>query len=215
MFDHRYKLWKASTKEADPLVDALLEGKVERSLVDLIEIIYKDKIQRSFLEAALLASNDEDVIAELLELPVDGVRLYRDVYFDVAEVTKLQKLSHIERVKDGYEKGMKMWALAQGLQFIEWRFGNAVNISPVSGLTSLFSDCYYKSKEAYFNPNSAEASKEGIKWAKQATDIARLLKLWVTDGEEAMKDIEIALQKFTGDDIQFPSIEDLNNESDN
>lgn len=215
MFDHRYKLWKASTEGADPLVDAILAGKVSKSELDMIEIIYKDKIQRAFLEASLIASDDIEQVSTLLELPLATVMLYRDVYFDMVEVTRLQKLSHIERVKDGYEKGMKMWALAQGLQFVEWRFGNRVSISPVEGLSRLFSDCFYKSKEAYFNPNSAEASKEGIKWAKQATDIARLLKLWVTDGEEAMKDIEIALQKFTGDEIQFPSIEDLTDEPNN
>jgi hypothetical protein len=39
--------------------------------------------------------------------------------------------------------------------------------------------------------------------------VARLLKSWVTDSDAAMADINIALEQFMGDDIKFPTIEDL------
>jgi len=149
------------------------------------------------------------VISSFLGVPVSVLDIYRTVYWDVEAMTKLQRLAMVDSIKEASERTMKTWALTQGMKFLEWRFGNEVSVSPVEGLTRIFSDCYFKSKEAFFNANASEASKESAKWTKQAVEAARLLKTWVTDTDEAMKDINIALQQFTGDDIQFPSEEDL------
>jgi len=90
---------------------------------------------------------------------------------------------------------LSFWALSQGLSFIAWRLGNRVDISPVEGLQDLFTTCIFKSKEAMFNGNASEASKESTKYIKLAMDLARLIKIWVLDSAAAKHDIEIALRE--------------------
>jgi len=206
--NYRGLLLAKGTKGVDPIVDQLLAGQFAE-LVAEATVIYKDRTQRLYVESSLLATNDLAVISSFLGVPVSVLDIYRTVYWDVEAMTKLQRLAMVDSIKEASERTMKTWALTQGMKFLEWRFGNEVSVSPVEGLTRIFSDCYFKSKEAFFNANASEASKESAKWTKQAVEAARLLKTWVTDTDEAMKDINIALQQFTGDDIQFPSEEDL------
>lgn len=206
--DYRGKLLARGTKEVDPIVDQLLGGAFPELTAEATAL-YKDRTQRMYVESSLLATNDLAVVSKFLELDVALLELYRSLYFDVANYTKLQRMAYLDGIKDTAERNMKSWALTQGVRFLEWRFGNDVKISPVEGLTSIFSDCYYKSKEAFFNGNSSESSKEAAKWTKQAVEVARLLKSWVTDADEAMKDINIALEQYMGDDIHFPTEEDL------
>ena len=209
--DYRGKLLARGTDEKDPLVDSLLDGAFPE-LVAAATALYKDRTQRMYVESSLLATNDLAVVSKFLELDVPLLEMYRSLYFDVANFTKLQRMAYLDGIKDGAERNMKSWALTQGVRFLEWRFGNDVKISPVEGLTSIFSDCYYKSKEAFFNGNTSEASKEAAKWTKQTVEVARLLKSWVTDSDAAMQDINIALTQFMGDDIQFPTLDDLEKE---
>ena len=213
--DYRAKLIKTGTRGVDPLVDHLLETPLPEETKLSIECIYKDKIQRMYVESCLLATSNLTEISEVLEIPESILMLYKDLYFDVTEMTKLQKLSVISSGKDPGEQQMKMWALSQGMEFIKWRIGKRVNVSPIEGLSALFSDSFYKSKEAFFNSNSSVASRESIRWVKQSVDIAKLLKAWVADSEEAMKDIEIALEQYIGDNITFPTMDELIEEEEN
>lgn len=57
----------------------------------------------------------------------------------------------------------------------------------------------YKATEAAYNSSSTEASKEAAKWAKQSTDIARLLKMWVMDNSGAKSDLVIAIKEVVPD----------------
>ena len=213
--DYRAKLIKTGTRGVDPLVDHLLETPLPEETKLSIECIYKDKIQRMYVESCLLATSNLTEISEVLEIPESILMLYKDLYFDVTEMTKLQKLSVISSGKDPSEQQMKMWALSQGMDFIKWRIGKRVNVSPIEGLSALFSDSFYKSKEAFFNANASVASRESIRWVKQSVDIAKLLKAWVADSEEAMKDIEIALEQYIGDNITFPTMDELIEEEEN
>lgn len=206
--DYRGKLLARGTKDTDQLVDSLLNGAFPE-LVAAATALYKDRTQKMYVESSLLATNDLSVISKFLELDVPLLEMYRSLYFDVAHFTKLQRMAYLDNIKEGPERNMKAWALTQGVRFLEWRFGNDVKISPVEGLSAMFADCYYKSKEAFFNGNSSESSKEAAKWTKQSVEIARLLKSWITDADAAMADINIALEQYMGDDIKFPTIDEL------
>lgn len=80
-----------------------------------------------------------------------------------------------------------------------------VPMSPVEGMQKLFNICFYKAKEAMFSPSTSEEGKESQKWVKLSTDIARLIKMWVSDHDAARKDLEVALEQITP---EFDSIED-------
>jgi hypothetical protein len=187
-------LIRKKTLGADPLVDKVLEeNSAEAILFAKAQRLFTHKLKKSYIESSLLASKELDKIATLLEIPLDIITMYRDVYYDVTDLDKLSKLDLIN-CDTAEERTLKMWSLSQGLDFISWRIGNQVSISPVEGLQDLFTTCIYKSKEAMFNGNTSEASKESTKYIKLAMDLARLIKVWVLDSAAAKHDIEIALR---------------------
>ncbi len=158
---------------------------------------WENKLRKSYLESARMATDDVKLIAKTVEIPEDLLVVYYEFFFDISDWDRLDKIEHIEKlgIKNKTEALLKMWTLTQGLDFLAWRLGKKVNISPVEGLVDLFSTCMFRSKEAMFNGAGTESSEQSIKWTKQSTDIARLLKLWVMDSAAAKKDLEIAIRE--------------------
>jgi|SRR5579859_7580029 len=195
----------------DPLVDLLLSEVdcPERTAYLKACPLKESKLKKGYIEASLLCSNDFEAISNILELPQEVVQMYSSIFYDVTESDKLTKMELLD-VRDKNEANLKLWALSQGLEFIAWRMGKAVTISPVDGLVDLFTTCVYKSKEAMFSGNVAEASKEATKWTKLSMDIARLLKVWTTDSGAAKKELEIAIKEVIPDFNGFDSLEGFN-----
>lgn len=205
--DERALLIRNNKLGVDPLVDQILspEDNPEKALYTLALGINRSALKRRYLEACLLASDDFERISRILELSEDLVRMYSYVFYDVVGLDKLSKLELLD-VKDRDEHSMKLWALSQGLDFIEWRLGRSISINPIDGLKDLFTTAVFKAKESMFSGNAADASKEGVKWTKMSLDIARILKAWVMDNEAAKKDIELALSEVVP---EFASFADL------
>lgn len=185
---------------ADPLVDKLMQEpeSPEAQLFVKVRRAYESPLKKHYIEAALLTSDDLEKISEVLEIPIDVLDLYRKIYYDVEGYDKLSKMELLDCANRD-EANLKLWALSQGLDFLAWRLGKQVTVSPVDGLQDLFTTCVYKAKEAMFNGNISDSSKESTKWAKLSMDIARLLKIWVMDSAAAKKDLEIALQEVVPD----------------
>lgn len=206
----RYLLVKSKSTGVDPLVDRILSGRPEdadvKALYEKARDIYLSPIKKSYLEACLLASSDLERIYSLIEIPVPLITLYRDMFFNVVGLDKLSLIEVIESSASPDEQGMKIWALNQGLDFIAWRLGKAVSISPVAGLQDLYTLSVFKSKEALFSGNASEASRNATTWTKLSMDLARLLKAWVTDADAAKSDIEMALRTL---DPNFDSFDSL------
>lgn len=205
----RYLLIKQKTTGVDPLVDSILTpDSVESTSYKQTLAIYNSPLKKSYVEACLLASQDLVVIAGILELPLEVLDQYRRIFFDVEGFDKLSKLELIESSSNPDERGMKIWALSQGLDFISWRLGRPVSINPIEGLKEMFTLSVYKSKEALFSGNASESSKEATKWTKLSMDLARLLKAWVMDSDSARRDIELALQSVSPSFEGFDSLDD-------
>ncbi len=210
-YNAREKLIKKGQLTGDPLVDMFLGEEISEAVYQVLQLRYTES-RRTYVEACLLATEDTEQVAEILDVDQEVVDIYRQVYYDIEGLDRLSKLRMIEVVKDEREQQLKLWAVSQGVDFIAWRLGTVPKVNPVEGLTSIYSDCFFKAKEAFYNANTADASKEGLRWAKQATDVARLLKAWVNDADEATQDINIALKEITGEDLEFPKLEDLGDE---
>jgi len=193
----------------DPLADTILadENCPEAKMYKKGQELRDSKVRRNYIEACLLASDDFDKIGELLGLDPEFVKFYEYVFYNISILDRLERIELL----DGEDDNLKIWAFTQGLDFISWRLGRKVELSPVEGLKDLFNTCIYKSKEAMFNKNASEASKEATKWVKLSIDIARLLKLWVMDSAAARKDLEVALEKVVPN---FGSLDDLDLELD-
>lgn len=208
LYNERFNLIRKQIKGKDALVDAILDNPQgpEALLYESAKDIFETKIKRQYAEACLLASSDLGAVSQTLDLSVDVIKMYRDVYYDVSNFNKLTKLEMLDKIRDLDEMTLKTWALHQGLDFIAWRLGKPVVIQPGDGLTELFSTCIYKSKEALFNSNSTIASKESATWVKLSLQIASLLKIWTTDNDSAKKEIELAIQSVTP---EFTSLDDI------
>jgi len=172
----------------------------------------KSNLQSSYLEAALFSGAEINEISRLLGIPQEVILAYQEEYLPVSEGNKLEKLEYIEEEMSHKDSSirrrgsLKLWALSSGLEFLKWRLGEAVQISPIAGMQNLFSICFYKAKEAMYSSSTSDEGKESQKWIKLSTDIARLIKLWVSDSEAARKDIELALKEIIP---EFGSIDEF------
>lgn len=208
MFNGKYELIKKEITGKDDKVDSIISA-MDPVLMELYAKaleINKSKLRKSYVEASLICEQDLTKISKVLEIPIEVLELYNDIFFNITGLDKLGKIEHIESVKDENEKHLKLWALGQGLTFISWRLGDKVTLSPIDGLVEMFSTCMYKAKEAVYNSNTSESSKEAIKWTKLSADIARLLKVWVMDNAAAKADLEIAIKEVVPD---FVGIDEL------
>ena len=218
MFDEKYQHLLFCRKGIDSRVDEILESP-QGELADKIRrcgLLNKNNMKRGYIEASFLCEPDVKVISDMVGISVELLEVYYEFFFDLTDVDRLSKMDHINNLKDKNEALLKMWALSNGIDFLRWRLGYRVSISPVEGLVDLFSTCIYKSKEAMFTGSASEAGKESAKWTKLSTDIARLLKMWVMDSGAARKDLEIAIREvvpdFDGIDSLFNSDEKIINE---
>jgi len=207
----KFLLVRQKTTGVDATVDAILSGKPEdkdtRALFDKARSIYNSPIKKSYVEACLMATTDMDKIGELLSMSRELLEMYKNIFFDIEGYDKLSLMEVIENADSPDEKGMKIWALSQGLDFVAWRLGKAVSINPVEGLQELFTLAVYKSKEALFSGKDTEASKAATTWTKLSMDLARILKAWVSDSEAAKADIELALKSIDPEFQGFDSIQ--------
>lgn len=201
----KYNLVKIKSTRQDPFVDQILEGKYADEL-RAAKKIWESPIKKSYLESCMLATQDLNEIQELLEIPAATLHVYRELFFNVVGYSKLDKLEALEDASTEDERAMKLWAISQGLDFLKWRLGKVININPVVGLQELFSTAIYKSKEALFSSNSAESSKEAVKWTRMSMDLGRLIKAYTTDTHAAKNEIEMALQSVIPD---FQGFDDL------
>lgn len=182
----------------------------EGKLWVLCRDIYESLIKRGYIEAALLTGEPDDVIAELFEMSLEVLQLYKKTCFNIDGWSRLDKIAYLDKELDKDVLVMKLWAIQGGLDFIKWRLGHKVQIDPLKGLIELFAMCFNKSREALFNPNISQASIEATKWTKLSMDIARLLKMWTTDNDQAREDLEDAIKNVVPN---FKSLDDLIAES--
>ena len=196
------------TLGVDPLVDVILAtgDNAEKPLYFKALELKRSKLKSMYVEACLLASSDYRRIATILELDPLVVEMYSKVYYDTAGLDKLSKMELLD-VKDRQESMMKIWSLSQGLDFISWRLGGVSAIDPIEGLKELFSTATWKAREAIYSGNDTEASKEGLKWSKMSMDLARLLKVYVMNDDQARKDIELALADVVPEFVGFAGLD--------
>lgn len=203
--NERALLLKKEMTGLDPLVDEILKDPEGDSakLQKKAEELNQNPLKKRYVEACLLCSDNFPRMAEILEMDLEVITTYYKIYFDITGFDRVEKLD-LADVRNTDESQLKMWALAEGLEFIAWRLGHRVDaIAPVEGLRQLYSTCLYKAKEAFFSGNASKASQESAKWTKLSMDIARLLKSWTTDNNSAQTEIDIKIREVKA---SFPSV---------
>lgn len=207
-----YRNWLMCRSKAgeDHLVDAILDGHIEPAVLKECKDIYEDRLVKLYVEASLLATEDFDMISKTLEIDKHVLMVYHDIYYNVHSLSRIHKTRHLSKIEDADEKSLKQWSMTSGMEFIQWRMGLTTKISAMDSVISLQADAYYRSKEAFFNSNTAAASVEGLKWSKQAVHLTRLLaELEEEDTDEGMDELSLELERITETNIQLPSLDDL------
>ena len=207
-----YRNWLLcrSTYGKDDLVDAVLDGFVEPVALRDCKSLYDDKLMRAYVEASLLATEDFQDISDVLDIEVHALMLYHDLYYSVHDLPRLYKAQHLSKIDNSEERTLKQWAMTNGMDFIKWRLGLATTESMLDKVTSLQSDAYYRSKEAFFNSNSTTASSEGLKWSKQVVILTKLLsEMGGGESSDASDDLQLELSRITEHNIDLLSIEEL------
>jgi len=171
--------------------------------------IKHSRFQRLYLEAALLATPDNNLIADMFGLPLVVIEEYVSRHYRVRLASKLAKLEHVHSIQDTEEKNLKMWAITQGIEFVQWRLGMPVEVSAVEGMQRLFPDCVFKAKEAFFAAATSDNDAEARKWAMVALAVGRSLKLWVTDKKGLLDDLELAVSGANPEELPIPSLDDV------
>lgn len=194
----------------DDLVDAILDGFVEPGFMQGCKSLYEDRLMKSYVEASLLATEDFQDISDVLDIDTHVLMLYHDLYYSVHDLPRLYKAQHLSKIDNSEERTLKQWAMTNGMDFIKWRLGLATTESLKDKVTSLQSDAYYRSKEAFFNSNSTVASSEGLKWSKQVVILTKLLsEMGGGEDSDASDDLQLELSRITENNIELLSIEDL------
>lgn len=205
---HNYReiLLRKEQQGEDELVDDILsnpEG-YNSSLFQKVRPLNENDLKRHYIEACLLASSNFVEIGRILDIDVELIDFYSKIYYITDDMDRLDKLQ-MANVRNKEEGTLKLWGLTEGLSFLAWRLGKRTDVTPpLDGLKQLFDTCLFKAKEAFFSASTSKASQESTKWVKLSMDVARLLKAWSTDGNEAQKELEIRVQEVIRD---FPSVD--------
>lgn len=188
----------------DELVDQVLTAESPQAILyNKARELNENPLKKRYIEACMLASPDLGSISSLLEIEVEVLNAYSKIYYDIEGLDHLDKLE-LTQVRNSDESSLKMWALTQGMDFIAWRLGKRSEVTPpLDGLRQLFDTCLYKAKEAFFSSNVSKASQESSRWVKLSMDIARLIKAWSNEGNDAQKDLEIRIKEVVA---TFPSV---------
>ncbi|CAL9984430.1 hypothetical protein VPHD148_0273 [Vibrio phage D148] len=207
-----YRNWLMCRKMKgyDLMVDAILDGHLEPSVLKECKDIYEDRLIKIYVEASLLATEDFELISNTLEIDKHVLMVYHDIYYNVHSLSRIHKTKHLSKIEDADERSLKQWSMTNGMDFIQWRMGLTTKISAMDSVISLQADAYYRSKEAFFNSNTTTASVEGLKWSKQAVHLTRLLaELEEEDTDEGMDELSLQLERITEENIDLPSLDDL------
>ncbi len=164
------------------------------------------QLSQLLLESALLTEATDEQIAEVFGYSSEKIKEERE-RFKPSSFSRLEKLDYVTGIEDKTEKLYKLWAISNGLPFIQWKLGIIPTLDPVAALQQLFTDCLMKSRESIFLSNTSEESREAVKWTALSIQLGKLLKSWVLDSNQATLDLQLALSGSVLAD--FPSRDDL------
>lgn len=204
---HNYReiLLRKEQQGEDELVDDILQNPTGYNgmLFQKVRPLNENDLKRHYVEACLLASTDFKEIGRILDIDEELIDFYSKIYYITDGMDRLDKVQ-MANVRNKDESTLKLWGLTEGLGFLAWRLGKRADVTPpLDGLKQLFDTCLFKAKEAFFNSSASKASQESTKWVKLSMDVARLLKAWSTDGNEAQKELEIRVKEVVA---TFPSV---------
>lgn len=194
-----------------PLVDDLLDGKIDEELMEEVNEIYHDSdITKIHVEAALCSDSSYDKISEVLGIPADILELYHDWMYPIRELGLSYKIRHINKLPAGTGRTYKQYVHTEGLDYLVHLLGGKVEVSPTEIIKESMQTAYMKGKEARHSNISSESSKQARNWMRDGVQTALIVKneLGGADNYDAVAELSEKLQLVHGKD-DAASAEDL------
>jgi hypothetical protein len=157
-------------------------------------VIYCTESIRSILEAFLLASREDQLIAEALSIPHEEVCQYRHLFFDTSVFrTDLELIAFMQSVpEDNPHKSLYRIAFNQGLGGLRWNFCRDKGlVNPEEVIRTIMTDNFYRSLEHRGQRITGKVAKEAARLAKLSLECARVLV-----GEDAPKQGDVEALRF-------------------
>jgi hypothetical protein len=98
--NERSRLVRNSKKGVDSRADEVIDnpnGPQGKLYVKAL-VSWENRLRKSYIEAARMASDDVKLISSVVEIPADILETYYYFFFDIADWDRLDKIEHIERV---------------------------------------------------------------------------------------------------------------------
>lgn len=160
--------------------------------------IFRTPEIRAFLEAFLIASDNNAEICMALAMPAEEIDIYRNLFFDTSTFrTDLELIIFMQDIPDeGQNKQLYKIAFHQGLGALRWHFcRDKGQIPPETVMRSIMTDSYYRSLEHRGQAVTSKVAKEASRLARTAMDCARVLLTEHSGGTSDAEDLRIKFEQ--------------------
>lgn len=173
--------------------------------------LFESDFTRMYMNAFIFGGATDEDIADLTELSVNVVKLYRYFFVDLSVVSNSEFLlrDYIWRLEDDLEKHVYHNSVCNGWRWVAWRYsGGTKGIQDADEiLKRLATDAYWRAKEGVAYTINSKEARESRNYARQAAEMATSIKRTNIGSVNAAEDLYLTLT--TSDDNELFSEEEL------
>lgn len=140
--------------------------------------LYQTLAQRPYIEASLISTEDDEIIAKSFKFAQEEVEYYRNYFFDTNVFrNRVQIVSYIAGLpEDSMDKQLMSLAYNNGFGALRYHFTpDKELIDETEVLRTTMTDAFYRSQAHRGRPLTSKASKESLRWAQTAVTCSKML----------------------------------------
>lgn len=190
------------TLPIDPLTRTMVEALTGAKPDAILEYVwgkYCAPLDRTILEAFLIADTDYEDIARATGVPLPAIQAYAEHIFDMSVFRdRLERISYVQRQR-GYltvnQQAYLEAALLQGGRYLAWMVNpNAVTVTPREALETALADGHFVGLTHRGAAPDSERAKHAKSWQQSSVQAATtLMRLDPRDEQEAYNDLAMAI----------------------
>lgn len=193
-----------NTPSPDPkitLIANVIEGHQVPPEVQYAWEQYDQEEIRIILDALILGGATLSLISQTTEIPVNVLRTYCDLFFDVSVFrNKLEKYNYVNAIRDYVhpkEARLLETAITGGPEVLLWLLSpgrKTMKHTPIDVLETMMTENMYKAIAGRTAPLNSDTAKRALEHSKAAIQAAaQLQKLNPTDDVDALAELKLAL----------------------
>ena len=185
--------------KAQAVVDAV-NGDVPNEVLKYAWSKYDELMERTIIEAYLLADTPYQQIAEATGVPAPVLKAYTDYIFDVTVFRdRLERISYVARCRNIMPREQQAYletALTRGPEYITWLLNRKNTLLPRAVLEAAMTEGVYMGMAHRGTDPASEQAKQSRQWLSSGVQAASILmRLDPKSDEDALSDLRLALIK--------------------